>query len=98
MRRFPGIGFRTNSPGTRDAWVIGTGLDVWELVELLSSYGSAEAVVEDFPLVSERHLQLARAYREAFPEEIDEAIAENNRPVEERVELHPLVELRTPEA
>jgi uncharacterized protein (DUF433 family) len=98
MRRFPGIGFRTNSPGTRDAWVIGTGLDVWELGELLRSYGSAQAIVQDFPLVTQRHVQLARLYRQAFPEEIDEAIAENDRTVEDRLELYPLVELRTPEA
>jgi uncharacterized protein (DUF433 family) len=98
MRRFPGIGFRTNSPGTRDAWVIGTGLDVWELTELLRSYGSPEAVVQSFPLVTQRHVQLAQAYRETFPEEIDEAMAENDRTIEERLELYPLVELRTLEA
>ena len=32
-RRFPGIGFR-GPEHARRAWVIGTGLDVWELVEL----------------------------------------------------------------
>ena len=32
-RRFPGIGFR-GSEHSRRAWVIGTGFDVWEIVEL----------------------------------------------------------------
>jgi hypothetical protein len=32
-RRFPGIGFR-GPEHARRAWVIGTGLDVWEMVEL----------------------------------------------------------------
>ncbi|HLY64678.1 MAG TPA: hypothetical protein VKU60_04005, partial [Chloroflexota bacterium] len=31
MRRFPGIGFRQNTlDGGRDAWIMGTGFDVWE--------------------------------------------------------------------
>src|SRR5215207_11704686 len=78
MRRFPGIGFRDEYPRRRP-WVLGTGLDVWELIDVLESYGSVGAVVDDFPLVTERHVRLAAAYRDAYPEEIDEAIAENHR-------------------
>jgi len=92
MRRFPGIGFRDEHPRRRP-WVIGTGLDVWELIDLLESYGSAEAVVEDFPLVTERHIRLAATYRDAYPEEIDEAIAENRRPADELQRLYPFVQL-----
>ncbi|HEY3017630.1 MAG TPA: DUF433 domain-containing protein [Gaiellaceae bacterium] len=92
MRRFPGIGFRDEYPRRRP-WVIGTGLDVWELIDLLESYGSTEAVVRDFPLVTERHVRLAAAYRDAHPEEIDEAIAENRRPADELQRLHPFVRL-----
>ena len=39
MRRFPGIGFR-GPEHDRRAWVMGTGLDVWEMVEL---YGTMAA-------------------------------------------------------
>lgn len=92
MRRFPGIGFRDQYPRRRP-WLIGTGLDVWELIDLLESYGSAAAVVEDFPLVTERHARLAAAYRDAYPEEIGEAIAENRRPADELERLHPFVRL-----
>src|SRR5947209_13086008 len=39
-RLFPGIAFRGRP---RRAWVIGTGLDVWEIVDLLGSYGDDAA-------------------------------------------------------
>src|SRR3989304_6632361 len=39
MRRFPGIAFRGDDADRRP-WVIGTGLDVWGLIELLEDYGS----------------------------------------------------------
>jgi hypothetical protein len=43
--------------------------------------------------VTERHVRLAAAYRDAYPEEIDEAIAENRRPADELQRLYPLVRL-----
>jgi len=92
MRRFPGIGFRDEYPRRRP-WVLGTGLDVWELIDVLESYGSTGAVVDDFPLVTEPHVRLAAAYRDAYPEEINEAIAENRRPADELERLHPFVRL-----
>jgi len=93
-RRFPGIGFRGDD-ARRRPWVIGTGLDVWEICELLEEAGSIEEVAMDTHLV-ERHLQLALAYRERYPDEIAEAIAENRRPIDEWQELYPFV--RTPTA
>lgn len=90
MRRFPGIAFEGDDV-RRDAIVVGTGFDVWQLIETLQSYGSSQEVVDDFPLVSERHVRLAEAYHAAYPEEIDEAIAENNRPIEELLELYPFI-------
>src|SRR5438876_1762219 len=70
-RLFPGIAFR----GTpRRAWVIGTGLDVWELVELLGSHGAdGDALRSHHPLVSERHVHLATSYAKRFPDEIRHA-------------------------
>ncbi len=85
-RRFPGIAFR-DEPPYRRAWVIGAGLDVWELCELLDRYPDPESVVDDFPLVERRHCELAVAYRAAYTDEIDDLVAENARPPEERL-LH----------
>src|ERR687896_2623548 len=67
-RLFPGVAFR----GTpRRAWVIGTGLDVWEILELLRSYaGDEEQLRAAHPLLSERHVHLARAYGERFADEL----------------------------
>jgi hypothetical protein len=42
-RRFPGIGFR-GPEHSRRAWVIGTGLDVWEVVELYKGKGREAAL------------------------------------------------------
>src|SRR6266498_1956067 len=53
-RLFPGIAFR-GSP--RRAWLIGSGLDVWEIIELLHVYNNDEqALRQNHPLVAERHL------------------------------------------
>lgn len=91
MRLFPGIGFRGRP---RRAWVIGSGLDVWEIVALLRSYeGDTEKLRASHPLVSDRHLRLVRAYAERFPEEIEGLLAANRRPLEELRALYPFLEL-----
>jgi uncharacterized protein (DUF433 family) len=96
MRRFPGIAFRGDDAGRRP-WVIGSGLDVWEIIELLEDFGgSIEALVKDYDFLTERHVRLTTAYHAAYPEEIDEAIAENRRPPEERLELYPFVQFARP--
>lgn len=71
---FPGLGFR-GAENDRRAWVIGTGLDVWELVELYRGKGRERVLAEHN--VSGRQLDIALSYRESYPEEIDEAIHEN---------------------
>ena len=90
-RRFPGIAFR-GIDAQRRPWVIGTGLDIWEICEMDDAYESVEALVADTQLTA-RHVQLARAYRERYPDEIDEAIAENNRSPETWHELYPFVQV-----
>jgi uncharacterized protein (DUF433 family) len=94
IRRFPGIGFREDDP-IRRAWVMGTGLDVWELVMLLRDFGSAERVLDAFPNLTRAHVRIGLAYYEAYPREIDEALAENDRPMEELLELYPFIEDRS---
>jgi hypothetical protein len=91
MRLFPGIGYRGRP---RRAWVIGSGLDIWELVEVLRSYeGNAEKLRASHPLVSDRHLRLARAYTERFPDEIEGLLEANRRPLEELRALYPFLEI-----
>lgn len=89
MRRFPGISFR-GEDAAREAWVIGTGLDIWEIIELLRDYGSVERLVEETTLDT-RAVELARAYSAGYPEEIDRALAENRRPLAELLEHYPFI-------
>ena len=91
MRRFPGIGFR-GPEGSRDAWVLGTALDVWQIVEAHRDFGSVERMLAETDL-SERQLQLALAYAEAYPDEIEQALAENRRPLEDFRQLYPFVRI-----
>ena len=93
-RRLPGIGFR-GPEHARRPWVIGTGLDVWEIMELYEGIGKERLVSEHN--VSERQLDLALSYYEAYPREIDEALEENARPPEEWHEISPAV-IPSPEA
>lgn len=90
-RRFPGIGFRGDDAARR-AWVIGSGLDVWEIVQMLEEFGSLEQLLAETHL-TERAARLALAYRDAYPEEIAEAIADNRRPAEELRTLYPFIEV-----
>jgi hypothetical protein len=62
---------------------------------MLEDFGSAERLVEETQL-SERQVDLALAYRDAYPDEIAEAITENRRPVEDWRELYPFVHFTAP--
>jgi len=90
VRRFAGIGFRGDDHA-REPWVIGSNLDVWEIVQMLEDFGSVERLVEDTQL-SERHVRLALAYRDAYPDEIAQKVAQNRLTSEEWHELYPFVE------
>jgi hypothetical protein len=89
MRMFPGIAFR-GTDWERRAWVIGTAFDVWQLVEAYRDIGSIERMADD-GTAGERHIELALAYYKQFPEEIDEAIAENRRPLEQLEREFPFI-------
>jgi uncharacterized protein (DUF433 family) len=90
-RRFPGIAFRGDD-ARRRPWVIGSGLDVWEIVQMLEDFGSADALVGDTPLTPAQ-VRLAVAYRDAYPDEIDEAIADNRRPIDDVAALFPFIDV-----
>src|SRR2546429_8335338 len=66
LRRFPGIAFR-GEDAMREAWVVGTGLDVWELIEMLRDYGSVERLLKDHDRLSRRAVELAQAYYANYP-------------------------------
>ncbi len=91
MRLFPGIAFR-GTDWERRAWVIGTALDVWQIVEAHRDIGSIGRMAADGS-ASERQIRLALAYHERFPEEIDEAMTENRRPVEQLQREFPFIGL-----
>lgn len=90
-RRFPGIGFRGDD-ARRRAWVIGSGLDVWEIIQMLDDFGSIDKLVAESQL-SGAQIRLAEAYRDAYPQQINEAIADNRRPVADVAVLFPFIEV-----
>ena len=90
-RRFPGIGFRGDDAARR-AWVIGSGLDVWEVVQMLEDFGSVDRLLAETHL-TERQVRVALAYRDAYPDEITDAITDNRRSAEELRVLFPFIEV-----
>ena len=92
-RIFPGIAFR-GEDWDRRPWVIGTAFDVWQVVDAHRDLGSVEAMVAEGGL-SKRQISLALAYYERFPEEIDEAIAQNRRPLAELAASYPFIDVHT---
>lgn len=87
-RRFPGLAFR-GPVQDRRAWVIGTALDVWEVIEAYKAMGIERLLREgDLP---EPKVRLALGYYEAYSDEIDRVLAENRRTEEEWHRLYPEV-------
>ena len=89
-RRFPGIAFR-GSDWNRRPWVIGTALDVWEIVAAHARTerpGEMAAATD----LSEPQIRVALAYYAEFAEEIDAAIAENERSLAELQRQYPTVD------
>ncbi|HET8566322.1 MAG TPA: hypothetical protein VFL77_07595 [Solirubrobacterales bacterium] len=95
-RTFPGIAFR-GEDWDRRPWVIGTAFDVWQVIDAYRDAGSVEAMVAAGNL-SERQVRLALAYYERFPEEVDEAIALNRRPLAQLRAEYPFIDVHSPAA
>jgi uncharacterized protein (DUF433 family) len=91
MRLFPGVSFR-GTDWERRAWVIGTAFDVWQIVDAHRDIDSVQSMVEGGS-VNERQIRLALDYYERFPEEIDTAIAENRRTIEQLESEFPFIEV-----
>ena len=76
-RRFPGIAFR-GADWRRRPWVIGTALDVWEIVRASRDFGSPQEMAAATG-VTEPQIRLALAYYEEHPTEIDDALRDADR-------------------
>jgi uncharacterized protein (DUF433 family) len=92
-RRFPGIAFR-GVDWDRRPWVIGTGLDVWEIVAASRRFPSPQEMAARTDL-GEPHIRLALAYYAEFAEEIDEAIRENETPLSQLQREFPTIHTLT---
>jgi len=92
LQRFPGIVI-VEGPAGRRAHVAGTGLDVWELIGLLREYQTAAKLCKNFPQLSPMAIQVAKAYAEAYPEEIDASLALNDQTPERLKEKLPWLEV-----
>jgi hypothetical protein len=74
---FAFLDFR-DSPAGRQAYIQGSTLAVWEVTFLLGSHRGNVAAVAKHLRWPEAKVRAAVNYAEAFPEEIGEAIAEND--------------------
>jgi len=95
-RLFPGIAFR-GVDWERRAWVIGTALDVWEIVAAFQDFDSLEDMASKTDL-SERQIRVALAYHQRFPAEIDDAIGRSRRSVEQLHAAFPTIDVVTARA
>lgn len=90
-QQFPGIIF-VQSPVGPCAHLAGTGLDVWEAVALIRAYeGAVERLLQEHCNLTRRDVQNALAYAAAYPEEIEGAIRENERPMDEVIRNSPFI-------
>jgi uncharacterized protein (DUF433 family) len=94
MRRFPGIGF-IGDDWDRRAWVMGSGWDVWEVIQGVQAFGSAEALAQEYDAMTAELVALAEAYYHAYSDEIDSLIADNRRPLEAIARENPMFEVLT---
>lgn len=92
-RQFPGIAFR-GADWERRAWVIGTALDVWQIVEASRDVGSVTKLAEG-GAASERQIELAIAYAQRYGEEVERAIADNRRSLEQLHDEYPFIAMST---
>jgi uncharacterized protein (DUF433 family) len=90
MRRYPGIAFRGDDQRRR-AWVLGTGLDVWEIVALLRDFGNERKLANEYGLTPGQ-IRIARAYADEFSTELDEQLALGRRSEDELHARYPFIQ------
>ncbi|MGH2804541.1 MAG: hypothetical protein ACRDL4_16075 [Thermoleophilaceae bacterium] len=89
-RRFPGIAFR-GSDWDRRPWVMGTAMDVWEIVWASRSFSSPGEMAGHYE-IGEAQVRLALAYYREYPDAIDERIRDSERSLEELQREHPSID------
>jgi hypothetical protein len=92
MRRYPGISFH-GPDHDRAAWVIGTHLDIWEVILGWQDFGEDTRRVQDYFQISSHQLNLALAYYREFKDEIDNALALQRRPLSELEKEYPFAQV-----
>jgi hypothetical protein len=95
-RRYPGIAFRGPDLGRR-AWLLGTSLDVWEVIRALRDFDDDAEQMASKTEVSLRQVQLASAYYQEFGDEIDRALVLAERSLDELAHEYPLIAHRAVE-
>ena len=89
-RQYPGIAFRGDD-WDRRAWVMGTSLDVWEIVRGYQDLGSIEKVAAGRSLTA-MHVRVALAYYERFADEIDAHVERDRRTPDDLRAAYPSME------
>jgi uncharacterized protein (DUF433 family) len=64
----------------RDAWIVGTPVYVWQVIEALERRGSTATVAAETGL-TEHQVRVALEYYERVPDEVDAVLAERRAPV-----------------
>ena len=90
-RRYPGIAFRGPDLARR-AWLLGTSLDVWQVIGELRNFGADAGRMASETEVPLRQIELAKAYYREFGEEIDRNLALNDRSLEELAREYPFIQ------
>lgn len=77
MRECPGIHF-VDEPAGRVAKVTGTGLGVWEVIDIYKGLkGIGKKLRKRYPHLSSAQLEAALRYYQRHPEEVDALMADN---------------------
>jgi uncharacterized protein (DUF433 family) len=82
----PGIVFRDGPVGRRPG-IVGSGLDVWEVVETIRANQGSVAETAAYLEIPEARVRVAARYYAAFPVEIDDWIAANEAVYDREFEL-----------
>jgi len=82
----PGIRF-VDGPSGRRPGIVGTGLDVWEVVETIRAHRGSVAGAAEYLEIPEARVRVAARYYAAFPVEIDDWITGNQAVYDRELEL-----------
>lgn len=93
-RRFPGIAFK-GSPRHRRPFLLGAGVDLWQVVAARGHYDTVEEMATSTGL-GEDKIQIALAYCAQYSEEIDREIRENEPSAEEFLDRYPTFSVDQP--